>query len=117
MIKIDFAIHVNYTLFLSDFNQTSIFSIGLRKTPKYQILLISVKWKPSRSIMSDRSTAGQTDKVNNISKKKIQFNISVIQLLRKISGNYRQKTFPDIVIFLEANTFHTTLTTTQIALI
>jgi len=54
--------------------------------------------------------------VDNISKKK-KINVPVTQFLRKIPGNYRQKTFREIVIFLQANTFQTTLTTTQIALI
>jgi len=49
--------HVKYQLFLSDFNETLIFSTVLRKTLKYNISRKSVQWEPSCSIRTD----GRTD--------------------------------------------------------
>ena len=46
--------HVKYPLFLSDFNETLIFSTDFRKEPKYQVSSKSVRWEPNCSI-------GQTD--------------------------------------------------------
>jgi hypothetical protein len=51
------GLHVKYLVFLSDFNDTRIFSTGFRKVLKYQISWKSVQWKPSCSMLTD----GQTD--------------------------------------------------------
>ena len=40
------GLHVNYPLFLSDLNGTSIFSLDFRKLIKYQISWKSVQWEP-----------------------------------------------------------------------
>jgi hypothetical protein len=46
--------HVKYPLFLSDFDETLIFSTDFReKTLKYQISLISVQCEPSCSMRTD----------------------------------------------------------------
>jgi len=45
--------HVRYPLFLSDFNDTSIFSKDLRKFHKYKISRKSVQWEPSSSMRTD----------------------------------------------------------------
>jgi len=50
--------YVNYPLFLSDFNETWIFSMDLRKT--YQISWKSVKWL-AEFFHADGRTARQTD--------------------------------------------------------
>jgi hypothetical protein len=48
---------VNYSLFWSEINETSIFSIRFRKELKYQISSKSVQWEPSCSTQTD----GRTD--------------------------------------------------------
>jgi hypothetical protein len=52
------GVHVKYPLFLSDFNETLIFSIDFQKMFKYQISWKSVQWEPSCSM---RRANGQTD--------------------------------------------------------
>jgi hypothetical protein len=39
-------------------------------------------------------------------------NLAYIYISRRFSGNYRQKTFREVVIFLQAITFQTKITTT-----
>jgi hypothetical protein len=49
--------HVKYTLFLSDFNKTWIFSINSRKNIKYQVSSKSVHWDRSCSMRTDAHEA------------------------------------------------------------
>jgi len=50
------GLHAKYSLFLSDLNETSIFSTVFRKICRYQMQLKSVLWEPSFSMR----TCGQT---------------------------------------------------------
>jgi hypothetical protein len=50
------GLRVNYTSFLSDFNETWIFSTDFRATLKCQVLWTSVQWEPSSSMRIDRRT-------------------------------------------------------------
>ena len=58
------GLHVKYLLFLSDFNETLVFSADIRKTLKYHIPWKSVRWEPSCSTRTDR----QTDKMKLVSR-------------------------------------------------
>jgi hypothetical protein len=49
------GIHINYLLFLLDFNENLIFTADFKKIPKYKISWKSAHWKLSRSMRWDRT--------------------------------------------------------------
>jgi hypothetical protein len=60
-IIINVKISAWYPLFLSDFIETWIFSVELRKIPRYKMSSKSVKWEPSCSMRTEEQTEGRTD--------------------------------------------------------
>jgi hypothetical protein len=62
MIKKVIWLLVKYPIFLSDFNETWIFSTDFRKIFKYQISWKSIEWEPSCAMRTD----GRTGKTNLI---------------------------------------------------
>jgi hypothetical protein len=58
--KMYIGLHVNYRIFLSDFNETLIFSAFFGQMLKYEILWKSVQWEPSFSMRTghDETNSG-----------------------------------------------------------
>jgi len=54
--------HVEYLLFLSDFNKTWIFLVDFQKLFKYQISWTFVQWEPSYSMHTDRERGGERER-------------------------------------------------------
>ena len=71
-IKVHFGLHVNYSLFLSDFNESWIFSTDFLNILKYQIFM---KISPERVELShaEGRTDGQIDRHNEANSRFSQF--------------------------------------------
>ena len=71
--KMCIGLHVKYPLFLSDFNETWIFSAYFRKILKYQILCKFCQWESTCSVRTDRRTDGRTDRHGKANSRFSQF--------------------------------------------
>ena len=67
-LKMHIGLHVQYQLFLSDFNETWKLSTYFRKILKYQISWKSVQWEPSCSMRTDRLAKATIRNFGNESK-------------------------------------------------
>jgi len=63
------GLHVKSLLFISDFNETSIFFDRFSKVLNYQISLKSIQWEPSFTLRTD----GQTDRQTGMMKLTVAF--------------------------------------------
>jgi len=62
------GLHVKYSLFLTDFNETCNFSVDFRKILKFKISWKSVQWEPSCSMRTDRRTERYDENNSRFSK-------------------------------------------------
>jgi hypothetical protein len=67
------GLRIKYPLFLSDFNDTWIFSKDLRKTLKCETSLKSVQWEPSCSMRKDGRTDRQAGRQADMTKLVVVF--------------------------------------------
>jgi len=66
------GLHVKYPLFLSDFNENSVFSIDLRKITKYKFF-IKIRKLGAKLFHEDVLTSGQTYGETDVTRETVAF--------------------------------------------
>ena len=58
------GLHVNYLLYLSDVNETSLFARDFREVLKYQMSYKYVQWEPRRSMRKGGKKDGHVEAIS-----------------------------------------------------
>jgi hypothetical protein len=86
VINVKKCVHVKYSLFSSDFNETWIFPTDFRTNLKCQVSSESVQWEPSCSMRAD----GRTDRQTDMTKLIVVFRIAALSPLHDSLQSFGQ---------------------------